>query len=207
MTRSEPISPRKVPQQDRSNGLVDAIFTATSRVLMNLGFERASTSRIAEVAGVSIGSLYQYFPNKHSLVAALIERQVEKHTREIETEIEAMEDRSLDEVLAAVIRKVSQVFLARRKLIRAVQVHAPALGRVEVIISARRKVGQIVRRILESRKSEIRDLDPDQAAFVIINAVMGVVDMAILDFPEGVTERDLETHLLELVRSYLRVSD
>src|SRR5262249_10311657 len=103
MTRKERISPRKEPKQERSQGRVDAISTATSRVLVNLGFDRASTSRIAETAGVSIGSLYQYFPNKKSLVAALIERQVERHTREIEAEITAMENQGLDEVMAAVI--------------------------------------------------------------------------------------------------------
>ena len=51
---------------------VEAILDATARVLVREGYARTSTNRVAAVAGVSIGSLYQYFPNKESLVAALV---------------------------------------------------------------------------------------------------------------------------------------
>lgn len=63
--------PRKLPKQERSRVTVEAILDATALVLVREGYDRASTKRVAGVAGVSIGSLYQYFPNKESLVAAL----------------------------------------------------------------------------------------------------------------------------------------
>ena len=52
---------------------------ATARILIKEGYDQASTNKIAAVAGVSIGSLYQYFPSKEALVAAVIER----HTQEL----------------------------------------------------------------------------------------------------------------------------
>src|SRR5690348_2503051 len=76
-------APRKKPQQERSRATIDAILTATTRILVRDGFDHASTNRIAEAAGVSIGSLYQYFPSKEALVAALVERHIEEMTREI----------------------------------------------------------------------------------------------------------------------------
>ena len=64
-------SPRKVPTQERARATVDAILMATAHILKTEGFAKASTNRIAQVAGVSIGSLYQYFPNKHTIVQGL----------------------------------------------------------------------------------------------------------------------------------------
>ncbi|MBE9008662.1 helix-turn-helix transcriptional regulator [Pseudanabaenaceae cyanobacterium LEGE 13415] len=61
---------RKLPQQGRSKLTVDAILTATAHILIEDGYDKASTNRIAERAGISIGSLYQYFPNKESLMVA-----------------------------------------------------------------------------------------------------------------------------------------
>src|SRR5829696_5613487 len=69
-------NPRKLPTQDRSKETVEAILQATALVLKREGYDRASTRRVAEVAGVSVGSLYQYFPNKESLVVALYNRHL-----------------------------------------------------------------------------------------------------------------------------------
>ncbi|TIV67001.1 MAG: TetR family transcriptional regulator, partial [Mesorhizobium sp.] len=67
-------NPRKNASQDRSRATVDALVEATARILVRDGFDKASTNRIAEEAGVSIGSLYQYYPSKEALVAAVIDR-------------------------------------------------------------------------------------------------------------------------------------
>ena len=79
MARKLQTNPRKSASQERSRATVDALLEATARVLMKEGYDRASTNRIAEVAGVSIGSLYQYFPSKEALVAAVIDR----HTQQV----------------------------------------------------------------------------------------------------------------------------
>src|SRR4051812_39996820 len=71
-------SPRKRPTQERSKATVEAILAAASQVLIAVGFDRTTTARVAERAGVSIGTLYQYFPNKDALVVALIERHADE---------------------------------------------------------------------------------------------------------------------------------
>jgi AcrR family transcriptional regulator len=68
------ITPRKSPRQARAKVTVDAIVEATTQVLLSEGYENFTTARVAERAGVSIGSLYQYFPNKAALVSAVIDR-------------------------------------------------------------------------------------------------------------------------------------
>ncbi|TIT73203.1 MAG: helix-turn-helix transcriptional regulator, partial [Mesorhizobium sp.] len=67
-------NPRKNASQERSRATMDALIEATARILVRDGFDKASTNRIAEEAGVSVGSLYQYYPGKEALVAAVIDR-------------------------------------------------------------------------------------------------------------------------------------
>jgi AcrR family transcriptional regulator len=68
-------APRKLPRQSRANATVAAILEAAAIILETGGFDAYTTNAIAERAGVSIGSLYQYFPNKAALTHALIERE------------------------------------------------------------------------------------------------------------------------------------
>lgn len=82
---SRRLMPRRRPHQDRAHATVDAILGAAIDLLSSRGHTRTSTNQIARRAGVSIGSLYQYFPNKDAIVLALFER----HLEEIEPVIEA----------------------------------------------------------------------------------------------------------------------
>lgn len=76
LNKTNPTTPRKEPAQARSKALVDAIIEATARVLIARGLEGLNTNEVAAVAGVSVGSLYQYFPSKEALLASLIEREL-----------------------------------------------------------------------------------------------------------------------------------
>ncbi|MDX2264733.1 MAG: TetR/AcrR family transcriptional regulator [Hyphomicrobiales bacterium] len=75
MTVQHLISLRKLPSQTRSEALVDAIIEAAVRILLRDGYPKLTTKTVAEVAGVSVGSLYQYFPNKQAILAEIIRRR------------------------------------------------------------------------------------------------------------------------------------
>ena len=80
MARRPLTSPRKSATQERSKATVDALLSATARVLVKEGHDRASTNKVAETAGVSIGSLCRYFPSNEALVSAVIDRHVGEMT-------------------------------------------------------------------------------------------------------------------------------
>lgn len=77
MTHRRSIDIRKQPHQERARATLDAILVAATRVLEREGLARLTTTRIADVAGVSVGSLYQYFPNREAIVGALIDQQLD----------------------------------------------------------------------------------------------------------------------------------
>lgn len=92
---------RKSPRQARSVDTVETILVAAARVLERESLAGFNTNRVAEVAGVSVGSLYQYFPNKSALVAALIDRHESALAASIESCVAAHRDRTLREALLA----------------------------------------------------------------------------------------------------------
>jgi len=124
---SSAISPRKQPGQARSRALVEAILDATARVLVRRGLAGANTNAIAELAGVSVGSLYQYFPGKHALVAALHERHARELLAVIEREIASAPARSLAGTVRSLVRAVIEAHLVDPALHRVLETEAAGL--------------------------------------------------------------------------------
>jgi AcrR family transcriptional regulator len=97
------LEPRKSPVQARSAASVDAILEATIQVLLNSGKERLTTTRVASRAGVSVGTLYQYFPNKSALLQAALRRHMDEVTDAIELVCKEQKDRTLRQMVTALI--------------------------------------------------------------------------------------------------------
>ncbi len=74
MTTEKPLMPRKLPSQERAKKTVDTILEAAARIFTALGYSACTTNKIAERAGISIGSLYQYFPNKDAIIVSLTDQ-------------------------------------------------------------------------------------------------------------------------------------
>jgi len=184
MARKPVTKPRKTASQERSRATVDALVAATARVLVREGFARASTNRIAEVAGVSVGSLYQYFPGKEALVAAVIDR----HNLEIMQVVR----RTLTEVASlpaekAIRRLVSVAIEAHRidpKLHRVLAEQIPRTGRFEHAEAFNREAYALFRAYLENRRDELCMVDLEMATFVCANSIEAVAHTAVLHHPE-----------------------
>src|SRR5271155_2767647 len=85
------LEPRKLPRQERSGATVDAILEAAAQVFERRGYAAGTTNRIAERAGISIGSLYQYFPNKDAILVALVRRHLEEATAALQPHLERLD--------------------------------------------------------------------------------------------------------------------
>jgi AcrR family transcriptional regulator len=112
MARKPLRKPRKNASQKRSRATVDALIEATAHILVREGFDRASTNRIAEVAGVSVGSLYQYYPGKEALVAAVIDR----HNKEIMRVVRAALAEVASQLVEEAVRKLVTVAIEAHRI-------------------------------------------------------------------------------------------
>jgi AcrR family transcriptional regulator len=97
------LEPRKSPVQARSAASVDAVLEATIQVLLNVGKERLTTTRVAFRAGVSVGTLYQYFPNKSALLQAVLKRHLTAVTEAVELACKEQKGRTLQQMVTALV--------------------------------------------------------------------------------------------------------
>ncbi len=204
MPRKLQTNPRKSASQERSRSTVDALLEATARILLREGYDRASTNRIAEVAGVSIGSLYQYFPSKEALVAAVIDR----HAQEIsQVTRDALIKMAASPIEVAAREFVSVAIEAHRvnpKLHAVLSEQIPRVGRLENIEANVREGYALVRSYLEAHRDEIDVADLDLAAFVCVTVVEALTHAAVLRRPEILTDEKARRFVDDVTRLLVR---
>lgn len=180
MPRKPPTNPRKHACQARSRATVDALIEATARILVREGYDHASTNRIAELAGVSIGSLYQYFPGKDALVAAVIDR----HRAELaDIARRAFAKASTQPLKQAIRTMVAAAIEAHRidpKLHRVLAEQIPRTGRLEKVETFSRENFATFRSYLERRSDELRIRDFDLASFMCVTTIEALTHSAVL---------------------------
>jgi len=209
MARKPLTKPRKHASQERSRATVDALVEATARILVREGFDKASTNRIAEVAGVSVGSLYQYFPGKEALVAAVIERHNQDVVRVVRG---ALAEVAALPVGKGVRRLVAAAVEAHRidpRLHRVLAEQIPRTGRLENVEAFNRETYALFRTYLEEHSDEIRMADMGLAAFVCGTSIEALTHNAVLHHSDMLTDEAVGTLVDEttrLVVGYLQSS-
>jgi AcrR family transcriptional regulator len=207
MVRRPLSKPRKLATQQRSRATVDALVEATARILVKEGFDKASTNRIAEVAGVSVGSLYQYFPSKEALVAAVIER----HQQEIRQTVQG----ELAEVLAEPVEKAVHKLIAIAveshrvdpKLHRVLAEQVPRVGKLEKLEAFSRENYTLFKTYLEAHRDELRVDDLELASFVCVTSIEALTHNAVLHYSKMFSDETMEALIEEgtrLVIGYLK---
>jgi len=131
---SSAFEPRKTPVQARSTATVEAIYEATIQVLLCEGAERLTTTRVAERAGVSVGTLYQYYPNKQSLLFAVLQGHMNKVSEAVEAACQHAHGKPLAEMVKDVVEAFVDVKMERTDISTALyriaaEVDGPALVR------------------------------------------------------------------------------
>jgi AcrR family transcriptional regulator len=195
--------PRKLPAQDRSRATVTAILDAAARILVKDGYDAFTTNRVAEKAGVSIGSLYQYFPNKEALIGELQRR----HIAELEQGMEAMAAESatapLADVVRAAVERNVRAHLVDPALHRVLSEEVPAVGKFDWEAAFVERAKRLVRRALDARRDEIVVPDLDIAVYIVMSAVEAAIHDAVSERPADVRSGALAEEVTRMIVSYL----
>jgi len=204
MARRPQKNPRKIASQKRSRATVDALLEATARILIKDGYDRASTNKIAAVAGVSIGSLYQYFPSKEALVAAVAER----HTQELlqvgrDTLLEAAA-KPIAVAAREIVRAGVDAHRVDPRLHRVLAEEIPHTGHLAGINSVERHSFEHFRAYLGAHRDEIDVGDLDLAAFILVTALEALTHSLVLRRPDFLTDDKVEAFIDEVTRLVLR---
>ena len=203
MDSSPELEPRKSPRQRRAQETVKAILQATAQVLSEHGYAKTSTNKVARVAGVSIGSLYQYFPNKEALIIALFDRHTEEVLTSLGREILEMAREPLPEAVTRLVRFYLRLHTRDPRLQLAMTQQAIHLGPERVAVVQDRAVSAVTA-FLSMHRDEILPKNLEMTAFVLVTTVQGVIHAAILERPEALHDPALEAELLDLLLRYLQ---
>jgi len=206
MPPSTQLKPRKTPSQARSKATVEAILVAAAQLFRRQGYAGATTDRIAERAGVSVGSLYQYFPNKDAILVALAERHIDTGFALVrELLAEALTDVP---VLESLLRRFVVAMIALHE-------HEPELHRVlfeeaplpsSLRRSLRKRENDLATEVAELLEAhpEVRMRDPRLTAYILVQTLDSLVHNFILHPPKEIDAKPLTEELVSMLDQYLR---
>jgi AcrR family transcriptional regulator len=199
------VKPRKLPRQTRAKATVDAIVEATTQVLLEEGYGRFTTARAAERAGVSIGSLYQYFPNKAALASAVIDRCCEDFIIAFERALAAGPRRvTLDQCIRAIVDVTLVSHRLAPDLHRIVLDLAPHLDVAERTATFSRAAAQAIELMLRKHADEIAtDIDIAAAAAIVETLLEALAHRVLSAHPVCLENEMLARETTRLIVSYL----
>ena len=200
VSRSEP---RKSPVQARSTASVDAILKATVQVLLRVGKEKLTTTRVAARAGVSVGTLYQYFPNKSALLRAAMRLHVEEILAEVDKVCVAQRGQPVEQMAEALAVAFLAVKMRDLKKSRALYAVSSDVEGAKIAAGAVTRVNNAIVGLLQSAP-EVLTTDLQLMATVLQSTIAGVKRQLLeSDMPEAQFEV-MQRELVLVVRNYVR---
>lgn len=194
--------PRKTPVQTRAAVTVGAISEATIQVLLRHGADRLTTTRVADRAGVSVGTLYQYYPNKQSLLFAVMEDHFEKVAAAMEAACEQACRKPLSEMVKQVVEVFVDAKMERADISVALYHVSAEIGGPALV----KKMAQRMRKALDAMLRTALDIEspPDGLAIdTMIAAMSGAMRSLLEGRPSPTTVRKQREQLVLLCQSYM----
>lgn len=194
---------KKLPKQERSRQIVDAVLNGATRILSKMRLKEVSTNKIAEVAGVGIGSLYDYFPNKNAIVKTLIDRRVDGVVADFRNLLLQDSDKSLEEKIEDVVSFLEVDFLNRKDFLREIFLLAPEASRMEALYRARVEITGLISAYLQQKRPALSPTLLDQKSFLVVHGTLGVVESYIMVNPSFFSSTEIVTEIRKAIRFIL----
>jgi AcrR family transcriptional regulator len=174
---------RRQPRQARSRAMVERIVDAGTRVLEEAGYHGASTNRIAAAAGVSPGSVYQYFSDKDEIVAAIIKRLVDDFAEGIAPALRHAATLDPETGARTVLEAVLDVLEQEAVLLRALVDRVPAADQEEALRPVRARITDFIHHTLATQGDWLHQEDLDRTAWTILELTQHLPVRYVLDRP------------------------
>jgi AcrR family transcriptional regulator len=195
---------RKQPQQTRSRATVSAVLEATIRILDREGPDATTTTRIAQVAGISIGTLYQYFSDREAILDALQDREFERALELMQRVLgNAGEQILAEDVAREVIRGFMSLYAEAPGLHRVLALEGLRVTAAHRVHAFDMRVIGVIRHFLTVSKHPVRRKNVDAAAFVVFQSVRASMLARMLESPAGIDDLALTEELTDMVLRYL----
>lgn len=197
------LEPRKSPVQARSAASVDAILDATIQVLLSVGKERLTTTRVAARAGVSVGTLYQYFPNKSALLRAALKRHLATVTEAVERVCQEQRNKGLEEMATALVTGYLEAKMRDPKTSVALYGVGSDVDGAKILRQLGTRSNEAIVEMLSSAREPLTK-DPQVMASMLQAAMAGVSRMWLESGEAAGRVEAVREELIFLVRAYVK---
>jgi len=202
--RDATIAPRKAPRQERARVTVEALLDATARVLCQSGYDGLTTNKVAAAAGVSVGSLYQYFPGKDALVIALLLRHADHQHAAFQRALLGVADAPIPAVVDAVLDVLSAQQDSDPELGFVLMNQLPRVGEMgQIIAYSEEKLAVPLLAFLRARAADLPDLDLAATTFLLTHAIPPLLQRMRLTRPSKERRRAVFQELRKMLVAYL----
>jgi AcrR family transcriptional regulator len=193
---------RKRPSQARAQVTVAAILEATAHILAETGYDALSTNRVAARAGVSIGSLYQYFPSKEALVAELVDRQCDRLNALFGEVFLGAQSLPPQKLTRAIIGAIYRAKVQDPQLSRVLREQLPKVGKLRRLEESLARITEVVAGYLEQHRALLRVACPQRAAFYAVELGESLTMSAVIKRPDDDAEQVID-EITDIVVRYL----
>ncbi|MBX3198905.1 MAG: TetR family transcriptional regulator [Labilithrix sp.] len=195
---------RKAPRQSRSRSVVEAILGAASERLSRGGEEEDVTlQEVADRAGVGIGSLYDYFRDRRSILSALAAKVTEDNLRAFEAVLASTHDLSLEDGIGKIVDFCFATYTANKRVPRAVLKIAHSIGLMPTLAESQTVFAESLAAALRKR-TDVAARDLELSAWTITQAMMGVMNTLVWQDSPRHSEAELRRELIALFARHLR---
>lgn len=195
--------PRKQPSQARSQQMVEVILEATARVLAERGYARTNTNLVAERAGVSVGSVYQYFPNKDSLVTALHERHGAQMYAVIDGVLASAHPRNLRGHIDAMVQAMLAAHQMEPVLHKVLEKEFPFFDAPKAESAADRGIFSRMRGLLEEYGDQVIPGNLYLTTWTVLQIMESLIHAAVIDPPQEFSIQDIQKGITRTIFGYL----
>jgi AcrR family transcriptional regulator len=193
---------KKFPTQERSRQTVEALIEATARIVAELGWMQTTTNHIAERAGVSVGSLYQYFENREALFTALIEREIGVITARLDDQIPFLLKADAPTAIRASLEVAFAYFESNEKLFTELANNWQATGTTAFVDAFEAYMLDAMRMFMAQNYAAYEPIDLNAVSFIMSNGTMFVLTRFISRKPKGVSKESLIAQITALYALY-----
>lgn len=202
MSKAQP--PKKKPIQSRSKVTVESILIAAGQVLLELGPHKATTHKIAERAGVSVGTLYQYFPNKEAVFAELLRRGRQEMFATVMGRLSEFAQGDLEDIVRVGVDAMLKPFHDNPEVAAALAQHRDHITSADERREAQRPLHALLAQGLRMR-DDLRAMDdPEYTALTLVKATEAVIIETVHQRPERLADGSLARELERLLVAFLR---
>ncbi|MFW1838103.1 TetR/AcrR family transcriptional regulator [Acinetobacter gyllenbergii] len=193
--------PRKMPRQGRSKVTVDAILQSAAEILKEMDYAKFNTNLVAERAGISIGSLYQYFPNKDALIVALHKKHTQHIHDLLRTVIDHQNAQTLKQRIESLVDAVIAAHSFEPELHQLLEKKLPFfdINRVEDETGIRHEIYRLV----ELHQDEIVEKNKSLMVWMILQLLESLIHAAVLEPPINIAPLALRNAIIQSIYNYL----